>query len=274
MTPVDQEPKAVIFFCHGFADSASFMKRNVAFRFVKEGIAVATIEYEGHGRSDGIHCLIPDFSRMVGDVLDYFQEVADQKRFAGKKCFLMGESMGGAVSFLAYQKKPSLFSGVIFIAPMCKVSEALKPPQWIIDLLKIITGPVGSNGLIGFLPITPTKEKMDNLTHRDAVMKNLSKSVPFQFGRNPRLTTARELLNATATITDQLDTFDAPFLLQHGLADMITDPLLSQAFYDESCSKDKTIKLYDGMRHALIADVPADTEIVLNDTIQWVLKRL
>jgi alpha-beta hydrolase superfamily lysophospholipase len=48
LTPKDQEPKAVLLFCHGFGDNASFMKRYNFFKYVKEGIAVVTIEYEGH----------------------------------------------------------------------------------------------------------------------------------------------------------------------------------------------------------------------------------
>ena len=182
--------------------------------------------------------------------------------------------MGGAVSFLAYKRKPSLFSGVVFVAPMCKISDALKPPQWIINLLLKVTGPVGSNGFLGYLPIAPTKNDFDNLCNKDIIMKDLCKSTPFLNDRNPRLTTARELLHAASTVSSELDSFDAPFLVQHGKADMVTDPKLSQELYNEAKSEDKTIKLYDGMYHALMADVPSETEIVLNDSIQWVLKRV
>jgi alpha-beta hydrolase superfamily lysophospholipase len=93
LSPKGKEPKGVLFFCHGFSDNMSFLKRHNLCRFVREGIAVATIEYEGHGRSDGPLGLIPDFDRLVGDVVHYFQEISEQ-RFPGKKCFLMGEVRG------------------------------------------------------------------------------------------------------------------------------------------------------------------------------------
>jgi caffeoylshikimate esterase len=182
--------------------------------------------------------------------------------------------MGGAVSFLAWKKRSSLFSGVIFVAPMCKISDALKPPAWVISLLSRLTGPIGSNGFLGYLPITPTRVDLDSLCNKDVIMKDLCKSTPFLDDRNPRLTTARELLHAASSISSELDAFDAPFLVQHGMADKVTDPKLSQALYDEAKSKDKTIKLYDGMYHALTADVPSETTLVLNDAIQWVLKRV
>ena len=88
--PKDRDPKCVLFFCHGFGDHVSFLKRHNLFRFVNEGIAVATIEYEGHGRSDGPLGLIPDFNQLVDDVVSFFQEVSEH-HFPGKKCFLMGE---------------------------------------------------------------------------------------------------------------------------------------------------------------------------------------
>lgn len=43
-----------------------------------------------------------------------------------------------------------------------------------------------------------------------------------------------------------MDTFDGPFLIVHGRADMVTDHNLSKEFYEKAKSKDKTIKLYDG----------------------------
>jgi predicted esterase len=52
--------------------------------------------------------------------------------------------------------------------------------------------------------------------------------------------------NVTSDISSSLSEFDAPFLVLHGKEDKVTDPKLSQALYDESKSKDKTIKLYDG----------------------------
>lgn len=90
LTPKHKDTKAVLFFCHGFGDNISFLKRYNFFKYVNEGIAVVAIEYEGHGRSDGPLCLIPDFNQTVTDAVEFFQEVAEE-RFAGKKCFLMGE---------------------------------------------------------------------------------------------------------------------------------------------------------------------------------------
>jgi acylglycerol lipase len=48
-------------------------------------------------------------------------------------------------------------------------------------------------------------------------------------------------------LSTSIGTFEAPFLVQHGLSDIVTDPSLSKALYEESPSKDKSIKLYEGI---------------------------
>lgn len=93
MVPKNNAPiRAVVCFCHGYMDNSSFLKRIQYQRFVKKGIAVVMIEYEGHGRSDGPNALIPSFDTMVVDAHQYFNEITRTK-FQGKKVFLMGESM-------------------------------------------------------------------------------------------------------------------------------------------------------------------------------------
>lgn len=65
-----------------------------------------------------------------------------------------------------------------------------------------------------------------------------------------------------------------PFLVLHGEADIVTDPEVSKALYEQASSKDKTIKLYPGMWHGLTYGEPEDNiEIVFSDIISWLDKR-
>lgn len=182
--------------------------------------------------------------------------------------------MGGAVSFCTYQRMPSLFSGVVFVSPMCKISDHLLPPKWVLDLMHKLIGPKGTVTLLGHLPIAPTNGNLRDLSFHLKWKRDIVTRSPTCFVRNPRLTTARELLEVTAYISKNLESFDAPFLVQHGKDDRVTDPNLSQALYDESKSHDKTIKLYDGMWHAITSgEADEDIDLVFNDAIAWVLAR-
>jgi acylglycerol lipase len=255
-----QSITAVVCFCHGYTDSPTLTKRKELFRLVKKGIAVIMIEYEGHGRSDGTLGLITDWDKVIDDTSSFFEQTAT-KRFPSLPLFLMGESMGGAVAYCTYNRNPKLFAGVVFVCPMCKIGDDCLPSKWVIDLFRRIAGPKGTASTLGYLSIRPLKQAM--LT-----------AFPIDYVRKPRLATARELLDVTIHISNDLKNFEAPFLVQHGTMDRITDPKLSKILYEESKSNDKTIKLYEGMFHSLICgEFDENIDVVFNDTICWILER-
>lgn len=275
MTPRKNKPiQAVICFCHGYTDNVSYSKRFEFQRLCDAGLALVAIEYEGHGLSDGALGLINDWEDLVHDVSTYFKEVT-AKRFPKLPAFLMGESMGGAVSYCVYNRIPTIFRGVVFVCPMCKISDDMLPPQYVIDVLKWLIGPSGTTSLLGFLPIAPSKNDLSDLTHQVKEKAFNSARCPLNFDRNPRLATARELVDVTQRISSSLSQFAAPFIVLHGKEDRVTDPKLSLALYNESKSVDKSIRLYDGMWHALTCgESDENTNRVFSDVIEWVLARV
>lgn len=65
-----------------------------------------------------------------------------------------------------------------------------------------------------------------------------------------------------------------PFIIVHGGADAVTDPAVSEALYTLAESKDKTLKLYPGMCHALTSGEPENNiDTVFSDIIQWLDER-
>ena len=267
----NQQVRGVICYCHGYMDNVSFLKRVEYQRWVKKGFAVVMIEYEGHGRSDGVNTFIPCWNTLIGDVEQYFREVTAAK-FPNKKKFLMGESMGGAVAFDVMSRNRAEYDGVIFVCPMVKVS--VTPPKIVVNTLRALLGEPGSANAFSMLPVSPSKGNISDLSFKDKEKMKLAISAPSAFGRKPRLGTAREILETTERISKTVSQFDAPFIILHGLADFVTCPKMSEDFYNESCSKDKQIKLYKGMRHALThGNTDEEIETVFNDAISWALER-
>lgn len=183
--------------------------------------------------------------------------------------------MGGAIAFCAYNKRPDLFDGVIFVAPMCKISDEMKPSDTVIDAFRMIAGPRGANTLCGYLPIAPAKANLGDFTYKRLSIKATASLCPTNYCRNLRLSTARELYFATLRISEQMERFDAPFLILHGKDDLVTDPLLSQHLYEEARSNDKDIRLYDGMWHSILSGEPDENiDKVLRDVTTWMDKRI
>jgi len=87
----------------------------------------------GHGRSDGLINYVPDFNRLVSDTAEYFDLL--HAKFPRLRRFLYGESMGGAVALLVARARPSMYSGAVLSAPMVKIADEMKPPQFVVNTL-------------------------------------------------------------------------------------------------------------------------------------------
>ncbi|KAL3681836.1 hypothetical protein R1sor_024792 [Riccia sorocarpa] len=261
--PVGRDIKALIFLCHGYAMECSVYTRETGVRLARAGYAVYGIDYEGHGKSEGLRCYISNFDDLVTDCEAFFKKITEQDEYFGKPRFLYGESMGGAVAILVSERDPSFWSGLVLVAPMCKISEKMKPPAFLTSLLKKISH------VIPTWKIVPTKDVIEN-AFKDPIKREEIRSNPFAYQGQPRLLTALEMLRASQQIEKNLKKISLPFLCLHGEADTVTEPEVSKALYTESISFDKSFKLYTGMWHGLTTGEPdQNVELVFGDITDW-----
>lgn len=50
--------------------------------------------------------------------------MAGRPELKGLPCFLLGQSMGGAVALKVHLKEPQAWDGIVLVAPMCRVSTS------------------------------------------------------------------------------------------------------------------------------------------------------
>ncbi|PIN04575.1 Lysophospholipase [Handroanthus impetiginosus] len=259
--------KALVFLCHGYGMECSNFMKGVGTKLASEGFAVFGIDYEGHGRSTGARCYIKSFDNIVTDTSDHYKSTCAREEYRKKKKFLYGESMGGAVALLMHKKDPTFWDGAVLVAPMCKISEKVKPHPVIISLLTRV------EDVIPKWKIVPTKDVIDS-AFKDPVKREAIRSNKLIYQEKPRLKTALELLRTSMNLEDSLNEVTLSFFVLHGEADTVTDPEVSRALYDKASSKDKTIKLYPGMWHGLTSGEPDDNvEFVFSDILSWLDKR-
>ncbi|KAI4301417.1 hypothetical protein L6164_034698 [Bauhinia variegata] len=259
-------PKAIVFLCHGYGMECSRFMRECGVRLACAGYAVFGIDYEGHGQSEGARCYIKKFDNIINDCFDFFKSVSELKEYKGKARFLYGESMGGAVALLLHKKYPSFWDGAVLVAPMCKISEKVKPHPVVVNILTKM------EDLIPKWKIVPTKDVI-NSAFRDPAKRERIRRNKLIYQEKPRLKTALEMLRTSMSLEDSLHEVTLPFFVLHGEADTVTDPEVSRALYDRASSKDKTIKLYTGMWHGLTCgESDENIEIVFADIIAWLDK--
>ncbi|KAK3020842.1 hypothetical protein RJ639_045524 [Escallonia herrerae] len=260
-------PKALVFLCHGYGMECSDFMKGCGTKLASYGYAVVGIDYEGHGRSMGARCYIKKFHNIVNDCSDFFKSICAEKEYKGKKRFLYGESMGGAVALLIHKKDPTFWHGALLVAPMCKISEKVKPHPMVITVLTTV------EDVIPKWKIVPAKDVIDS-AFKDPVKREEIRGNKLIYQEKPRLKTALEMLRTSMTLEDSLNEVTLPFFVLHGEADTVTDPEVSRALYEKASSVDKTIKLYPGMWHGLTSGEPDDNiEIVFADIIAWLDKR-
>ncbi|XP_010520169.1 PREDICTED: caffeoylshikimate esterase-like isoform X3 [Tarenaya hassleriana] len=262
------EPKALIFLCHGYAMECSITMNSTAMRLAKAGFAVYGMDYGGHGKSDGLQGFISSFDDLIDDVSSHYTSICEKDENAGKKRFLLGESMGGAVVLLLHRKKPGFWDGAVLVAPMCKIAEDLRPHPLMISVL---------TKLMKVVPkwkIVPTKDVIDS-AFKVAEVRSQVRENPYCYKGRPRLKTGYELLRVSMDLEKRLNEVTIPFLVLHGGDDVVTDKGASQQLHEVAQSSDKTLKLYPGMWHGLLyGEPPENTQIVFSDIVSWLDERV
>ncbi|TQD75440.1 hypothetical protein C1H46_039025 [Malus baccata] len=104
-----------------FSANAGCQKLVIESKVLYASAMAMTVDYSGFGLSEGLHGYIPNFDELVGDVIKQFTNVKGRSEVKGLPFFVMGESMGGAMSLKIHLKELDKWDGVIVVAPTCKI---------------------------------------------------------------------------------------------------------------------------------------------------------
>jgi acylglycerol lipase len=261
--PLNSQPKALLFLCHGYAMECSISMNGTGTRLAKAGFGVYGIDNEGHGKSAGLSGYVPNFDDIVDDCSEHFTSVCEREENKKKQRILVGESMGGAMVLLLHRKNPYYWDGGVMVAPMCKIADDLRPHPIVISVLQKLTK------IIPTWKIIPTEDIID-AAFRVQQVRDEIRGNPYCYKGRPRLQTGHQLLQVSLDLEKRLEEVSLPFLIVHGGEDKVTDPSVSKLLYETASSSDKTFKLYPGMWHSLTyGELPENTDIVFSDIINW-----
>ena len=245
--------KAVLLIVHGLGEhSGRYM--NVVNHFLPLGYAVYGLDHIGHGKSEGAREVVQRFEDYTDTLAIYYTMVKGWQ--AGKPIFLLGHSMGGLIVPYYLLEHQDDFKGAIISAPLVKVGDNITPATIFMGKLLSVLAPK-----MGLLPLDA-----HNISRDPAVVEAYINDPLVFHGKTPaRL--AAELLKAMQCISAEADKITLPFIVLQGGEDKLVEPTGAQMLYDKASSKDKTIKLYQGLYHEVFNE--PEREQVLKDVETW-----
>jgi alpha-beta hydrolase superfamily lysophospholipase len=249
-------PRAVLAICHG-VNSHSGQYEWPGEQFARSGLSVYALDLRGRGRSDGDRFYVEDISEYVAD-LSGLIGVA-KAREPDLPVFLLGHSAGGVVSCVYALDHQSEIAGLI-----CESFAYQVPaPDFALAVIKGVSH-LAPHAMV-------LKLHMEDFTRDPEALQRLRED-PYTLNEVQPTRTVAALVRADERLKREFPQITLPVFILHGTADKATKPQGSEFFHETAGSKDKTLKLYEGHYHDLLADI--GRERVLADMQAWIDARI
>ncbi len=248
-----ENAKGVVLITHGIAEHSGRYD-HVAQALVSGGYTVIGFDLRGHGKSSGKRNYINSFQDYLNDLQDVL--VRAKGTYPDLPLFLFGHSMGGGILALyTIERKPEV-SGILLSAASVKVSDEISP------LLQKLSGIISA-----ILPKLPVVKLESKDISKDPNVVKAYDTDPLNYRGGVLARTGSELLKSTKKISAQAAAISLPILIMHGTSDKLADVSGSKMLFEKVSSKDKTLKLYDGLYHEILNEPEQDQ--VKSDMLSW-----
>lgn len=250
-------PRAILLLVHGIGAHTGRWEFLADF-FLRRNITSYAVELRGFGRTDGIKGHISSFNIYYSDIARMRDIIKAEE--PERKIFLLGESVGGVISFLLAARRPRLFDGLICISPAFLARLKSGPMDYIKALAPVLYNPKKEI----LLPFTSA------MCTRDAEYARAMDNDE----REHRYATSKFLYNlaiAQKRAAFFRNEIKIPVLFILAGRDEIVYPEASKKVFDRLAAADKEIIEYKDMYHALTIDL--DRERVFEDLFRWIEKR-
>jgi len=249
-------PRAIMILIHGFNAHSGYMVWPGE-QFSANGLATYALDLRGRGNSEGERFYVEEFSDYLTDV-DTLVNIA-RSEHPGLPVYVLGHSAGGVIATSYVFEHQDEIAGLI--------CESFAFDVGLPHLVQLALEGVGK-----LLPHVHVFSLNNADFSRDPAHVERMNNDPLIHKEAQPAETARVLLLAADALKEHMPWFTEPVLIIHGTEDKATRPAGSQYFYDNAASDDKTLKLYEGYYHDLLADI--GKEEVMADIQSWLDARI
>ncbi|KAL6546309.1 hypothetical protein OROMI_022030 [Orobanche minor] len=263
--PIGGRLKGLVAMIHGYTSESGWLFELNAVAMAKHGFFVCSLDLQGHGLSEGPPEHITDIQPLVQDCIQYFDSArADHPNLPH---FLYGESLGAAIAILVTLQQKTAWNGLILAGAMCEVSKKFKPVWPLEKLLPAV---------VLFAPAwrIAITEPPTRRSYRESWKRKLAEKSPNRRSCG-RATAASglEFLRVSEYIKRKCCDMEVAMLVLHGGDDRVCDPEGARYLYESVASKDKSLKIYEGMWHQWIGEPNERVEEICNTILSWIQVR-
>jgi alpha-beta hydrolase superfamily lysophospholipase len=254
----DGSPRSAVGIVHGgFEHSGRYSW--LASYLAEQGYAVFAFDLRGHGRSPGERGFIANIDDALRDVQYFIDFILAHS--PELPLFLLAHSAGGLLTCEVMMARPSdRVRGVILSGPALKLYSVNSSPS---EACVFFLGSV-----LPRLRILMLDAKY--LSHDPDVVEAYRRDpLVFKAGASARV--LAELLRASKRVQGQFEQARFPMLILHGSDDRFADVRGSKELYERSCSRDKTLRIYQDCYHEVLNETCKG--IVVRDMLNWIEER-
>jgi len=267
----EAEARGLVFLLHEYGghgpnnDDDNDYYKPLLHLLLTERFNVYSLDFEGHGRSEGERGAMPTFDQIVKDVsfhvhkeLEPFVNRAARGHRA-RPAFVYGEGLGGAVATKLALAEPETFAGLVMVAP--RLQPTGDEPSVFARTLGRVWGGTGEYRWVDAAfsqEAAREHARNDDLALQDGTL---------------RLKTANAIVGAEKELAKSASSVAVPVLVLHGSEDTLVPVEHSREFVDAVATDDATLLEYEGAWHALWAEPPQRVGRAFFDLSTWLLER-
>jgi alpha-beta hydrolase superfamily lysophospholipase len=250
----DHSPKAVVHVIHGYAEHID-RYGNVIDELLPAGYAVFGNDHRGHGKSEGKRGHVGSFQEFIDDEKQFRREVI-QARFPKMPYFVLGHSMGSLIAMNYVEQNAVDVKGLVLSGTGSEPGTDI--PKALLVITKILSKILPSVHVKSPLPPEFISRDMDVVKAyvNDPLVYNVI---------TPRL--AHEMNRYVVIGAQNAFKIQIPVLIQLGSRDTAFSG--QKELFEMIGAKDKTFKLYEGLKHEVYNELAADRMKVLADLRSW-----
>ncbi len=244
-----ERPKAIALLSHGHAEHLGRYSHVVS-SLADDGFAVYGADHRGHGRSTGTRALVMSFDQLVQDF--HVLALYAQQRHSGLPIVLIGHSMGGLIALRYALRHQRMLAALVTSGPALIIDEGVPLPV-------VFAGKIASK-VAPKVQLPRSRAERCELSREPMVRQHLDIDHRVWRGQ-ARLRTAAMMLAAAEETRGRLGEITLPLLAMHGAEDRVTSPRGTELMRERVASTDKTVILWEGMRHEIF-NAPERAEVI------------